>query len=135
MGVNCPKGRNTFCAKCNKHVKMKVTQYKKSAESKQAQGRRRYDRKQQGFGGQSKPILSKKAKTTKKLVLRMECTTCKWKNQVPIKRTKRFELGGEEEEGPHDPVLSLPAFIRLCNVWTFKWMSFIPSPPDGSLLS
>ena len=28
----------------------------------------RYDRKQQGFGGQSKPILRKKAKTTKKLV-------------------------------------------------------------------
>merc|ERR1712080_365359 len=43
--------------------KFKVTQYKKSAESKQAQGRRRYDRKQQGFGGQSKPILRKKAKT------------------------------------------------------------------------
>ena len=59
-----------------------VTQYKKSAESKQAQGRRRYDRKQQGFGGQSKPILRKKAKTTKKLVLRLECTECKWKNQV-----------------------------------------------------
>merc|ERR1719510_2085401 len=34
-----PKGRNTFCAKCNKHVKMKVTQYKKSAESKQTQVR------------------------------------------------------------------------------------------------
>ena len=39
--VNVPKARNSFCAKCNKHVKMKVTQYKKSAESKQAQGRRR----------------------------------------------------------------------------------------------
>merc|ERR1712203_1345031 len=45
-------------------------------------GRRRYDRKQQGFGGQSKPILRKKAKTTKKLVLKLECTECKWKNQV-----------------------------------------------------
>ena len=44
----------------------------------------RYDRKQQGFGGQSKPILRKKAKTTKKLVLRLECTECKWKNQVQI---------------------------------------------------
>merc|ERR1711923_45946 len=77
-------GRNTYCAKCNKHTKMKVTQYKKSAESKAAQGRRRYDRKQQGFGGQSKPILRKKAKTTKKLVLRLECTECKWKNQVKI---------------------------------------------------
>ena len=42
----------------------------------------RYDRKQQGFGGQSKPILRKKAKTTKKLVLKLECTECQWKNQV-----------------------------------------------------
>ena len=39
-----------------------MTQYKKSQESKFAQGRRRYDRKQQGFGGQSKPILRKKVK-------------------------------------------------------------------------
>merc|ERR1719422_2211632 len=67
---------------------MKVTQYKKYAETKQAQGRRRYDRKQQGFGGQSEPILRKKAKTTKKLVLRLECTECKWKNQCPILRKK-----------------------------------------------
>ena len=59
-----------------------MTQYKKSAESKQAQGRRRYDRKQAGFGGQSKPILRRKAKTTKKLVLRTECSSCKWKHQV-----------------------------------------------------
>jgi len=58
---------------------------------------KRYDRKQQGFGGQSKPILRKKAKTTKKLVLRLECSVCKWKNQCPIKRTKHFELGGEKK--------------------------------------
>merc|ERR1711872_233192 len=95
--VNIPKSRNTFCAKCNKHQKFKVTQYKKSQESKFAQGRRRYDRKQQGFGGQSKPILRKKAKTTKKLVLRLECSSCKARNQVPIKRTKHFELGGDKK--------------------------------------
>merc|ERR1712018_812668 len=77
--------------------KFKVTQYKKSQESKFAQGRRRYDRKQQGFGGQSKPILSKKAKTTKKLVLRLECSKCKRRMQVPIKRTKHFELGGDKK--------------------------------------
>ena len=60
--VNMPKGRNTYCARCNAHKKFKVTQYKKSQESKFAQGRRRYDRKQQGFGGQSKPILRKKVR-------------------------------------------------------------------------
>lgn len=60
--MNIPKARRTYCAKCNKHQKFKVTQYKKSQESKFAQGRRRYDRKQQGFGGQSKPILRKKVR-------------------------------------------------------------------------
>jgi hypothetical protein len=53
----------------------------------------RYDRKQQGFGGQSKPILRKKAKTTKKLVLRIECSTCKWKHQVNWHR-RGFPLVG-----------------------------------------
>lgn len=153
--VNIPKARRTYCPSCNHHEKFKVTQYKKSAESKFAQGRRRYDRKQQGFGGQSKPILRKKvrrilplqcgdnkyltvadfdssyqcsdlsdnvvvndgkphehqllrisndpmsislqAKTTKKIVLRLECGKCKRRLQVPIKRTKHFELGGDKK--------------------------------------
>merc|ERR1712117_521977 len=97
--VNMPKVRMTYCqhAMCRNHQKWKVTQYKKSQESKFAQGRRRYDRKQQGFGGQSKPILRKKAKTTKKLVLRLECLKCHIKRQVPIKRTKHFELGGDKK--------------------------------------
>ena len=60
--VNIPKSRKTYCPSCNGHQKFKVTQYKKSQESKFAQGRRRYDRKQQGFGGQSKPILRKKVR-------------------------------------------------------------------------
>ena len=60
--VNIPKSRKTYCPACNNHQKFKVTQYKKSQESKFAQGRRRYDRKQQGFGGQSKPILRKKVR-------------------------------------------------------------------------
>lgn len=37
-----------------------MTQYKKSKERTASQGRRRYDRKQQGFGGQTKPIFRKK---------------------------------------------------------------------------
>ena len=98
LQVNIPKSRRTFCPdpKCNKHQKFRVTQYKKSQESKAAQGRRRYDRKQQGFGGQSKPILRKKAKTTKKIVLRMECLECKRHVQVALKRAKHFELGEEK---------------------------------------
>ena len=58
-----------------------------------AQGKRRYDRKQSGYGGQTKPVFHKKAKTTKKVVLRLECTSCKTKAQLSLKRCKHFELG------------------------------------------
>uniref|UniRef100_A0A2K6JMY8 60S ribosomal protein L36a n=2 Tax=Rhinopithecus TaxID=542827 RepID=A0A2K6JMY8_RHIBE len=80
--VNVPKTRWTFCKKCGKHQSHKVTQYKK----------RRYDRKQSGYGGQSKPIFRKKAKTTKKIVLRLES-----KRMLAIKRCKHFELGGDKK--------------------------------------
>ncbi|CAG9540597.1 unnamed protein product [Cercopithifilaria johnstoni] len=96
--VNVPKTRRTFCdGKCRRHTMHKVTQYKKGKESRLAQGRRRYDSKQKGFGGQTKPIFRKKAKTTKKIVLRMECTECKHRKQLPIKRCKHFELGGQKK--------------------------------------
>uniref|UniRef100_A0AC35GRR0 60S ribosomal protein L44 n=1 Tax=Panagrolaimus sp. PS1159 TaxID=55785 RepID=A0AC35GRR0_9BILA len=96
--VNIPKTRRTFCpGKCRKHTIHKITQYKKGKESRHAQGRRRYDRKQAGYGGQSKPILRKKSKTTKKVVLRMECNECKHKIQKSIKRCKHFELGGQKK--------------------------------------
>ena len=69
--VVIPKSRKTYCNKCKGHAVHKVTQYKKGKESKAAQGRRRYDRKQSGYGGQTKPIFRKKAKTTKKITLRL----------------------------------------------------------------
>lgn len=99
--VNVPKQRRTFCksSKCKKHTLHKVTQYKKGKDSVFAQGKRRYDRKQKGFGGQTKPVFHKKAKTTKKIVLRMECTACKTKKQIALKRCKHFELGGDKKPG------------------------------------
>ena len=60
-------------------------------------GKRRYDRKQSGFGGQTKPVFHKKAKTTKKVVLRLECSVCKHKHQLSLKRCKHFELGGDKK--------------------------------------
>lgn len=38
-------------------------------------------------------MFHKKAKTTKKVVLRLECTACKTKAQLALKRCKHFELG------------------------------------------
>merc|ERR1712183_970458 len=98
--VNIPKTRNTYCAskKCMRHEPHKVTQYKIGKASVYAQGKRRYGRKQAGFGGQTKPIFHKKAKTTKKITLRLECVKCKTKNFLAIKRTKHFELGQEKKK-------------------------------------
>lgn len=91
--VNMPKVKKTFCRKCKKHGPHKLTQYKKGKESVFSQGRRRYDAKQKGFGGQKKPIFRKKAKTTKKVVLKLECNACKTRQLYPIKRCKTFMLG------------------------------------------
>mmetsp|Transcript_20917 Transcript_20917/g.35613 ORF Transcript_20917/g.35613 Transcript_20917/m.35613 type:complete len:107 (+) Transcript_20917:19-339(+) len=98
--VNIPKVRNTFCKgrKCGKHQKHKVTQYKAGKASLYAQGKRRYDAKQKGFGGQTKPVFHKKAKTTKKIVLRLECTKCGTRHQQVINRCKSFELGGDKKQ-------------------------------------
>jgi len=110
--VNIPKGRNTYCSKCNKHNKFKVTQYKKSAESKQAQGRRRYDRKQQGFGGQSKPILRKKAKTTKKTGSKAWVLRLQMEEPVPYQEDQALWIGRRKEaKRSNDTVLNQSFFI------------------------
>lgn len=57
----------------------------------------RINSKQSGFGGQTKPVFHKKAKTTKKVVLRLECSSCKTKLQLALKRCKHFELGGDKK--------------------------------------
>jgi large subunit ribosomal protein L44e len=65
--VNIPKGRHTYCPKCKKHRLHTVSQYRKGKENKFNQGKkfsyeslhlgkRRYDKKQKGYGGQTKPI-------------------------------------------------------------------------------
>ena len=93
--VNVPKERKTYCKgkQCKGHTVHKVSQYKAGKASMFAQGKRRYDDKQKGFGGQTKPVFHKKAKTTKKITLRLECKKCKTKKQLVIKRCKHFELG------------------------------------------
>ncbi|KAK7686835.1 40s ribosomal protein L44e [Cerrena zonata] len=98
--VNVPKTRKTYCKgkTCRKHTQHKVTQYKAGKASLFAQGKRRYDRKQKGYGGQTKPVFHKKAKTTKKVVLRLECVACKTKAQLSLKRCKHFELGGDKKQ-------------------------------------
>ena len=95
--VTFPKELQSFCQKCKSHKQHKVTQYRAGKPSLHVQGKRRYDRKQRGYGGQTKPVFHKKAKTTKKIVLRLACKECKTINQRPIKRTKHFEIGAKKK--------------------------------------
>merc|ERR1711920_99385 len=97
--VNIPKTKKTYCKdkECRKHTLHKVTQYKKGKDSLYAQGKRRYDAKQAGYVGQTKPILHKKAKTTKKIELKLQCSQCKTYTQQVIKRCKHFEIGGDKK--------------------------------------
>lgn len=95
--VNIPKTRKTYCPKCNEHKEFKVSIYKKGKENLLRQGHRRYRIKQKGFGGQTRPILRKKAKTTKKPVLKLECKTCKRKVMKTLKRAKHVILSNEKK--------------------------------------
>ncbi|CAB4281419.1 unnamed protein product [Prunus armeniaca] len=83
------------------HVVMLEVNVPKTKKTLQEQGvkeaLRRYDRKQSGYGGQTKPVFLKKAKTTKKIVLRLQCKGCKHVSQHPIKRCKHFEIGGDKK--------------------------------------
>merc|ERR1712199_60049 len=96
--VTVPKAKRTYC-NGKKHTMHKVTQYKTGKASLYAQGKRRYDRKQQGYGGQTKPVFHEKAKTTKKIVLRLECVECKYKSHAALKRSKHFELIDPSKSG------------------------------------
>ncbi|XP_068958828.1 large ribosomal subunit protein eL42-like [Petaurus breviceps papuanus] len=99
MAVNVPETHRTFCKKRDKHQPHKVMLYKKVKDSLYAQGKRRYDWKQSGYGGQTKPIFRKKAKTTKKIVLKLECVepNCRSKRILAIKRCNHFKLGGDKK--------------------------------------
>lgn len=50
------------------------------------------------------------AKTTKKIVLRLECTDCKHRAQLALKRCKHFELGGQKKAR----VRGIEETLRFC---------------------
>ena len=102
--MHTPKQKNTYCKECKRHVKFKVTQYKKGKDSKQAQGARRYAAKQAGYGGQTKPIFRKKAKQTKKITLKLECSKCKVRRCKVLGRCKTFILGADPTKKSGGPL-------------------------------
>ena len=81
-----------------------MTQYKTGKASLVAQGKRRYDAKQKGFGGQTKPVFRKKAKQTKKITLKFECTQTKSRQFRVLKRCRTFILGKKDKQGGDGPM-------------------------------
>ncbi|KAF9764313.1 60S ribosomal protein L44 [Nosema granulosis] len=94
--VNFPKTKRTFCSKCNKHNVHKLSLYKKGKDNPDAKGNRRYRLKQKTLG-QTRPILKRKAKVTKKIVFKLECSKCKRVKQEAHKRAKHVVVGGEKK--------------------------------------
>mmetsp|Transcript_2010 Transcript_2010/g.2889 ORF Transcript_2010/g.2889 Transcript_2010/m.2889 type:complete len:99 (-) Transcript_2010:182-478(-) len=92
--VSFPKTIRAYCPRrsCKSHKSFKVMQYKAGKKHSFCQGERRYQRKQAGYGGQTKPVFHKKAKTTKKILLKLQCAECKSYVQRCLKRTKHFEI-------------------------------------------
>ncbi|CAG2099939.1 unnamed protein product, partial [Medioppia subpectinata] len=86
-----------FCKKCNSHMASKVAIYKKGKDNPQRQGNRRYAIKQAGFGGQTKPILRRKAKNTKKPVLKLKCSKCNGMTLKVLKRAKQTIISNEKK--------------------------------------
>merc|ERR1712151_1464364 len=96
-----PNQMKTYCSKkhCKKHTLHKVEEYKAGTKSSFVQGKRRYDRKQAGYGGQTKPILRRDVKSNKKAkerqkkhVLQIKCTVCKYIQQRPLRQKKNVVL-------------------------------------------
>lgn len=103
--VSWPKKKRMHCGdeRCNSHKEFKIVQYKAGKARLFAQGKRRYDGKQSGYGGQTKPIFHKKAKTTKKICLKLQCSVCKKIVQNVIKRCKTFQLTDKKKTNSKDP--------------------------------
>lgn len=61
-----------------------------------------------------KTSLDFQAKITRKIVLRLECTECKYRKQLAIKRCKHFELGGEKKRKVCNPLITHYFDFTIC---------------------
>ncbi|MFX1491203.1 MAG: 50S ribosomal protein L44e [Promethearchaeota archaeon] len=90
--MKAPKIMKTYCARCKMHKEHTVSLYKKGRERALSAGRRRYTRKESGYGSQPKPIQKRFSKVTKKQSLRLKCNEC---GHITIRegiRLKKIEL-------------------------------------------
>ena len=90
--MKVPKSITTYCPKCGKHTEHNVSLYKTGRTRALAEGNRRYDRKNEGYGGQRDPRQRKTAKTTKKQLLMLKCKDCGRLEQRLGIRLRKLEI-------------------------------------------
>jgi large subunit ribosomal protein L44e len=83
--MNVPKEMSTYCPKCRIHTSHVITLYKEGRRRTLAKGERHHARERKGFGGQKYPMLKRKAKTTKKQLLKMNMS--QWEKIIPRSRS------------------------------------------------
>jgi large subunit ribosomal protein L44e len=90
--MKAPKSIRTYCPRCRKHTSHTVAIYRKHRERVLSEGRRRYNRKLRGYGGQPRPIQRRPAKTTKKISIQLSCKDCGYVLQRSGIRLGKMEI-------------------------------------------
>ena len=74
--MKIPSEIRTYCPKCRKYTIHKVALYKKGKDSRLRWGVIKHEEEKKGYGGQKWPEQKRKAKTTKKIVIKLICKEC-----------------------------------------------------------
>ncbi|BCU70235.1 50S ribosomal protein L44e [Stygiolobus caldivivus] len=90
--MKIPKVIRTYCPKCKTHTDHSVSLYKSGKRRTLAEGQRRYDRKNLGYGSKRKPEQKRYAKVTKKQTLTLKCQKCGYTIMKYGIRVKKLEL-------------------------------------------
>lgn len=87
-----PRNTKRYCAKCKEHTDHETQRVRKKRASELKWGQRRFRKVTAGYRGFPRPKPEGREKPTKRILLRYECSKCKYTHQPHALRAKRFEL-------------------------------------------
>ena len=90
--VQHPNKKKSSCVKCKTYTMHNVSILKSKKASPQAQGQRKYDILNTGYGGKKRQQLRKKAKDSNKITLKVTCGKCKRVKAQVIGRAKKIQF-------------------------------------------
>jgi len=90
--MKVPRTMRTNCPRCNTHTEFTVVVYKAGKRRAAKLGERRQAKRKKGYGGQKFPEQRNQVKTTKKLVLKIQCRECGYTTHRDGIRLKKLEV-------------------------------------------